>query len=306
MVVSVCICTFRRPALLSLLLKTIGEQRLGNAHMTIELIVVDNDPDHSARMILASWQAPAGFSLRYFHAPVPNIAVARNMAVQNASGEWLAFIDDDETPEADWLCCLIASQVRFNADAVFGPIVPRYLPRTPDWLREGGYFERRRMSTGTVIDERDARTGNVLLRKACLQTLNGPFDVTFGRTGGEDSLLFRDLQALGCSFVWCDEAPVSEEVPIDRANSAWLLRRSFRIGQTWIRAELYRLPRRAQLVRGLMLGGRAVVQLVLGILFALGWAPLSRTRSFNWLRIAVAQAGKLTGMTRFRYHEYGA
>lgn len=306
MLISVCICTFRRPALLGLLLDAIGTQRQDNAQTQVELIVVDNDPAHSARETLAAWQAPSGFSLRYFHVPVPNIAVARNMAVHKASGDWLAFIDDDETPDVDWLCRMVAAQARFNADAVFAPIVPRYLQGTPDWIREGGYFERPRMATGTVIDERDARTGNVLVRKAILMTLDGPFDVTFGRTGGEDSLLFRDLLARGCSFVWCDEAPVSEEVPMNRANSAWLLRRSFRIGQTWIRAELYRLPEGARFTRGLMLCSRAVVQLVLGVLFALGWAFFSRTRAFKWLRVSVAQAGKITGMTRFRYNEYGA
>ena len=306
MLISVCICTFRRPTQLATLLDALGQQSLNDLEAQVELVVVDNDPLHSAQPVLAAWRAPQGFELRYFHVPVPNIAEARNTAIHNASGEWVGMIDDDETPQNDWLVRLIDTQRRFNADAVFGPVVPQYVPATPDWIRAGGYFDRARHATGTAIDERDARTGNVLIRAARLNALPGPFDVAFGRTGGEDSLLFRDLLAKGCSLVWCDEAPVTEEVPLERATAAWLLRRSYRIGQTWIRAELYRLPLGARVARGGWLGTRAVLQLLLSVALALGWALLSRARAFSWVRTAVTQAGKITGMTRFQYQEYGA
>jgi hypothetical protein len=42
----------------------------------------------------------------------------------------------------------------------------------------------------------------------------GPFDPAFGRTGGEDSMLFRRLDESGSRMVWCDDAPALEFVPI--------------------------------------------------------------------------------------------
>lgn len=304
--ISVCICTFRRPALLAALLDAVGQQNLGTLHAQVELIVVDNDPAHSARPVLQAWAAPAGFSLHFVHVPEANISIARNTAVNKATGEWIALIDDDETPATDWLLRLVETQHRFNADAVFAPVVPRYLPGTPAWLQAGGYFDRTRFATGTPIDDRDARTGNVLIRAARLKTIPGPFDVAFGRTGGEDSLLFRDLQAQGCTFVWCDEAPVSEDVPLERANARWLLRRSFRVGQTWIRTELHRMPAPVKRVRGFVLTVRSAIQLIASVALLVCIWPVSRTKSFHWARIAMMQVGRLTGMTRFQYKEYGA
>ena len=305
MLISICICTFRRPALLLELLNAVGQQQLGTLHAQIQMVVVDNDPKHSARTVLESWSPPPGYSLVFVNEPEPNIAVARNAALQRALGDWIVFVDDDEVPAQDWLLRLVQAQQQFAADAVFGPVLPRYLSDTPDWIRLGGYFDRRRFATGTVINEADARTGNVLIRAQCLKALRGPFDQAFGRTGGEDSILFRELQALGCRFIWCDEATVSEEVPLARANVAWLLRRALRVGQTWIRAELYRLPLAKQIRLGLLLGLRASVQLVLSLVFALAWLPLSRLKAFHWIRTAAMQVGKLTGMA-FRYQEYGA
>jgi succinoglycan biosynthesis protein ExoM len=183
--------------------------------------------------------------------------------------------------------------------------VPRYRTDTPQWVMAGRFFERPRYPTGTKIDERDARTGNVLLRASTLKAMTGPFDEAFGRTGGEDSVLFRDLIARYSRMVWCDEAPVSEEVPPDRATAAWLLRRSYRVGQTWIRAEVYRLSPSQRRIRLTALGVRAFAQLFLSVLFAAAWLILSRLKAFHWLRTACSQAGKLTGMTRFQFQEYG-
>ena len=305
MLISVCICTFRRPVLLLDLLHAIGQQQLPSLEDKVEIIVVDNDQAHSAFAVLSTWTSPPGFHLAFMHEPVPNIAVARNAAINKASGDWIVFIDDDETPHENWLLNLFETQRLFQADAVFGPVLPRYGEHTPQWIREGAYFDRRRFKTGTQIDEADARTSNVVVNRNRLKALEGPFEKSFGRTGGEDSVLFRDLLAKGCLFVWCDEAIVSEDVPLDRASAKWLLRRSFRVGQTWIRAELYRLSLKAKIWRACILGARACLQLAVSFALALLWMPVSFVKGFRWLRISAMQAGKITGMTRFQYHEYG-
>ncbi|TXT40174.1 MAG: Glycosyl transferase [Comamonadaceae bacterium] len=304
MLISVCICTFRRPTLLLELLNAVGQQQMGSLQAQIQIVVVDNDPNHSARPVLESWRTPPGFSLVFVNEPEPNIAVARNTTVRLAKGDWIAFVDDDELPVSDWLLRLVETQQRFNADAVFGPVIPRYTTGIKDWIRLGGYFDRRRFPTGTSIDEADARTSNALVSAKRLRSLDGPFDQSFGRTGGEDSMLFRDLLALECRFVWSDEATVSEDVPMARANASWLLRRSLRVGQTWIRAELYRLPIKAKIFHGFVLMLRACVQLVVSGVLAVAWLPLSRIKAFHWTRTAAMQIGKITAMV-FRYKEYG-
>lgn len=304
--ISVCICSFRRPVMLAQLLAQLGKQGLTPDIDAIEVVVVDNDPAHSAQPALAAWAVPAGFSLLTRHAPEPNIALARNMAVAAASGEWIAFVDDDEVPCDNWLPQLLACAQLHGADAVFGPVLPIYPADIAPWIVQGRYFDRARPATGARITEQDARTGNALVRAASLVALPGPFDAAFGRTGGEDSVLFRDLLARGARFVWCDEAPVHEVVPVERANMRWLLERSFRIGQTWIRAELVRMSRGKALRHGAKLGLKAFVQLLVSAVLVVAFAPFSRIKSFAWARIAAAQLGKLTGMSRFQFREYAS
>jgi len=307
---SICICTYKRPVLLLRLLQAIWEQA---AEHSVEVIVVDNDPAQSASAVLAEMGQLFSSSLIAVNLANPNISLARNAAIAAAKGDWIIMIDDDEVPVPTWLQQLLAAQLAHNADVVFAPVLPEYAEATPDWIRRGAYFDRRRLPTGTRIDHRDARSGNVLIRHVLLQQLTasqqggiGPFDPAYGTTGGEDTMLFRRLDAMGAVMVWCDEAPADEYIPAERATAKWLLQRSYRTGQLFIRTELAMLSGMQRLRSVIILSGRACVQFVLALLFALLCLPVKPLKSFTWLRIAASQLGKLSYFWGKATHAYGS
>nr|AIA87420.1 CAZy families GT2 protein [uncultured Syntrophobacter sp.] len=73
-----------------------------------------------------------------------HIALARNAALAAAKGRFLLIIDDDEWPEPGWALALIDAQSRLNADAVFGPVLPRYEEGTPAMDKGGRVFRTAR------------------------------------------------------------------------------------------------------------------------------------------------------------------
>ncbi|MFZ6730527.1 glycosyltransferase family 2 protein [Undibacterium sp. Ji42W] len=308
---SICICTYKRPELLRRLLRAILTQTVRD--LAIEVVVVDNDVNQSAAAVLAEMATGFAGNLKALSLANSNISLARNAAIAAASGQWVVMIDDDEVPVPDWLEQLLKVQKAEQADVVFAPVLPEYSESTPAWIREGGYFDRRRMPTGTKIDHKDARSGNVLVRRSLLQDIaasqkdgKGPFDPAFGTTGGEDTMLFRRLDKLGAVMVWCDEAPADEFIPADRATAKWLLQRSYRTGQLFIRTELAMLEGGKKVSSALMLGARACVQFVLALLFALLLLPFKFLRSFTWLRVAASQLGKLSYFWGSASHAYGS
>jgi len=227
--VDVIVCTFRRPALLARLIDAIAAQH--SADWRLRLIVVDNDPLQSAQTVLTDAMAchPSLTSV-YLSEPRKNIALARNAGLDTSDADYIAFIDDDECPSPDWLSRLLSSARDFNAGLVFGPVLPEYHADTPDWLINGGFFDRPRHATGTPLPLAEARTGNVLIRADLIQTTGLRFDPDFGLSGGEDSVFFRSLYPLAGNAIWCDEAIVHEAIPPERSTARWLLRRRFRIG----------------------------------------------------------------------------
>ena len=264
--VSVCICTFRRPELLSALLDSIVNQ-VPDPAFRVEVVIVDNDRQRSAEPVARRFERRAHVAVVYDCEPEQNISLARNRAIRNASGSLVAFLDDDERPVQGWLTRLYQTFRTHAADGVLGPVLPDYPAQAPGWLKKGRFFDRRRLPTGSRISERDARTGNVLLLRSIFTEHEGWFDPAFGRTGGEDSDFFRRQFECGRTFVWCDEAEAYETVPPDRWTTAFHVRRFLRSGT--IDGELMRagrIPSSGPVFKSIILVGVAVVIAPLSLL----------------------------------------
>lgn len=227
--ICVCICTYKRPEMLRQLLSKLEEQRTEGL-FDYSIVIVDNDSAESARQTVESYMHQSKVSIGYYVEPKQNIAMARNMAIENAKGDFIAFIDDDELPVSDWLYKLYTACTRFEADGVLGPVKQLFDKSYPVWIAKANIYERPSHPTGTVMRATDTRTGNLLLKRAIFDDADNRFEPQFGRTGGEDVWFFVKVIDKGRVFVWCDEAPVYEALPLERWKASYHLKRIVRIG----------------------------------------------------------------------------
>ena len=199
---------------------------------TYSAVIVDNDQEESAREIVEELAETSSIPLQYHVQPLRNIARTRNMAVQNATGDLIAFIDDDEFPSTRWLLNHYGTYRACKADGVLGPVKPFFEVPPPDWILKGKFCERPEYTTGTYLHWSQTRTGNVLLGR---HLANGPspFDPKFA-VQGEDVNFFKERMDSGKIFVWCNEAPVYETVPPDRFRMSYFLKRAFLQGNVSI------------------------------------------------------------------------
>jgi len=309
--VVIAVLTYRRPADLEDLLPELLDQ-VGMVQTPVEIVVVDNDPDagaralvtetqwHGAKQPASDWLAP----VRYVHEPTPGIASARNRALQEGGdADLLIFIDDDERPSGHWLVQLMDTYSIYRPTAVVGPVLSQYDIEPEQWIRAGGFFERRRFTTGTEVSL--AATNNLLLDLAQVHKLGLSFDERFGLSGGSDSLFTRQLHERGGQMIWCDEAIVIDIVPADRLTREWVLQRAFRMGNTWSRINLDGTEDGKRLLVRLTLQARGAARVCGGVVRYLagslvGQVPL-RARG---LRTAARGAGMLAGSVGSVYHEY--
>lgn len=231
--ISICVCTYRRPEQLKQLLKLLDQQATKGL-FRFSVVVVDNDEHQTARDTVDSWADQASIPITYRVEPQQNIAVARNTSVAMATGELVAFIDDDEEPSADWLCALYQALLKYRSDGVLGPVLPKFEEGAPAWAVKGQVFQRPGFGTGTTIHWSITGTGNVLLKREVLLELDGPFNPELG-TGGEDTDFFRRSMSRGRVFVWCAEAVCHERVPRERTRVSFQLRRALLRGKVALR-----------------------------------------------------------------------
>jgi succinoglycan biosynthesis protein ExoM len=242
--VQVCVLTFKRKQMLRAALESLQQQDLEGVGADIQILVVDNDAAESGRAVVGETFAGACLPQRYVVEPKQGIARARNRALED-SGEcdFVAFMDDDETADPNWLKRLLEVQGRFDADVVTGPVVPRYL-HSPEWILRGGFFAPRREATGRRV--RFVQTNNVLIRRSAVG--NRRFDLRFDSTGGEDTDFFMRLDDAGARMVWADDAKVYETISEDRASLAWIVRRAFTEASNYTACRLRSTPGAATVV----------------------------------------------------------
>ena len=117
-------------------------------------------------------RAELPFDIVYVHCPAANISIARNACLDNCSGDFLAFIDDDETASPEWLVELLAVAAATGADAVLGPVSAVYDDAAPGWMQRGDFHSTQPVWVGGEI--RTGYTCNVLLRRASPSIARAP------------------------------------------------------------------------------------------------------------------------------------
>jgi len=261
--IDVCICAFARREGLRRCLQSLVAQ-------------IDAPPfcvriaDNYAQPTVAAWIAADvavwPFELQVLHAPHSNIAVARNALLQASVTEWIAFLDDDEIAEPDWLATLYAA--RGAGDVVFGPVRALYPATAPGWLVRGDFLSKQPALRPHGYDT--GPSANVMLRRACVGALR--FDESLGRTGGEDTLFFATLHDRGARLAFCERAVVCEPAEPARSGFRALLWRNFASGHA--HARVLRLRGGGRLRIAIVAASKCAASLALAavqVVSAVGW-----------------------------------
>ena len=209
---TVVICTRDRPDGLHRTLTSLRKQ----ADKSFDVVVIDNSPDRDIADSLTDFP---GLKIRCYHEPAPGLSRARNRALGEELGELVAWIDDDEVADPEWITWLkrgFASQ--HLPDAVVGVMLPAELETSAqvDWERYGGFNKGRgmeptvlRAGAPPVVDPLYPRPifgsgGNMAMRTEALRAIGG-FENRLGAgtltQGGEDTRAFSQLLQAGSTIL---------------------------------------------------------------------------------------------------------
>ncbi|CAN7221156.1 glycosyltransferase family 2 protein [Phenylobacterium sp. LjRoot225] len=197
---TVAICTRERPELLAACLEGLTAANLP----CLEILAVDNRPttERTAQVV-------ARFpSVRYVREDRPGLNSARNCAFAHASGDVIAFVDDDAVVDPDWLHHLLAPFEDPEVFCVTGLTLPLELRTTSQehFERFSGFtrrgFRRRafRWPSHNPISTGMVGAGvNMAIRRSAATRLGG-FDPALDagtptRSGGDHEYFARILRA---------------------------------------------------------------------------------------------------------------
>ncbi|HVK54672.1 MAG TPA: glycosyltransferase, partial [Burkholderiales bacterium] len=195
--ISVVVPTCRNPIALDGCLDALVNQNFDPA--AFEIIIVDNGPTLDTRAVVAKWTARTlgrgpvvGYMpLKGSHGPV----AARNAGWRVASGDVIAFTEENAMPDRDWLRNSLPA-FQGNAQAAWGRIVTP-IPETPT----------EHQLNAKRLEKTAFSATNCFCLKHVLETVNG-FDERFQLPGAEYADLYFRLLRYEARIVYLSDAIV--------------------------------------------------------------------------------------------------
>jgi glycosyltransferase involved in cell wall biosynthesis len=210
-----------------------AESVLAQTHDEVELVAVVDGNDAVCERVREAFGDREDVRI---HCNESNrgLSYSRTRGVERASGEVIAFLDDDAIAREDWVEQLCRGYEE-GALAVGGRMVPEWVDGEPDhlpaefsWLV--GVTYEPRLEAWTEV--RNTMGSNISFRRAVFEELGG-FDEQVGLAGDENlqaeetEFCIRMQQAFDRGVLYNPEAVVAHKVFEYRTEVPWLLRRAF-------------------------------------------------------------------------------
>jgi len=232
--VSVVICTYDRTRFESL---TDAVHRIrAQVRCPTEIVVVVNGNEALAREVNSTF---AGVTV--VESAHVGVSVARELGVQTASGDIVAFIDDDALPAPSWLANLIEPFAAANVMMTSGHIDPLWITERPSWFPDEflwvvGCSYRGLPGNGGVL--RNPIGASMAIRRSVIEAV-GTFESRLGRvsTDGngceETEYAIRAHHALPDGVVvLAGDSTVQHLVPRARTTFSYFVKRCWREGRS--------------------------------------------------------------------------
>lgn len=205
-----------------------------------EFLVIDNGCRDETPQLLANHAWPEGWNTRVVREEKLGLSNARNRAIAEARGEYVIFMDDDETADPDWLRAYERLIDAHHPDAFGGRQVVLFEDERPRWLRDellGFLGELSRADS--IVPLTDPYTpfygGNFGFRKTVCERV-GNFDAMLGRkgtdnTGGEEVDFYRRLLDTGFKVWWTPEAVIHHRIQAVKLERGYFHDLHYRMGR---------------------------------------------------------------------------
>ncbi len=224
--ITVAICTHKRPLWVESCLAALTKQETISGKW--EILIVSNDDTLSNELCEIVERAQQLIPVKLILEPKLGLSHARNTALAKASGEFVAFIDDDALASPSWISAIEGHTAKTDVDFIGGPALPLYMKTPPTWFRpewvtEYDYGDKSRPLT----DQESIGGMNFIVRRTLAIELGG-FNTSLGMNTNklgyheETDLLLRAWATMPhLKVLYIPEASVQHAIRPEKVTFMW-------------------------------------------------------------------------------------
>ena len=234
--ISVIVCTYNRADWLREAIESLT--KLETDDFTYEVLVIDNASSDNTPEVVKQAAENSACTIRYVREAEPGVSFARNRGLEESKATWIAFFDDDEIAEPDWLLQLMKAAADHDVKIVGGGVRLK-LDEGSDrklkpWVRVMlGCTET--MGPQMYDGKRVPTTGNMLIHTEIFEKI-GMFRTDLVE-GGEDTDVYHRARNIGYEAYHAPQALTHHQIPPFRIEPKYLRSTSMRMGSHIARRE---------------------------------------------------------------------
>ena len=233
--ISVAVCTYNRTDVLPKCLESLADQTISAEFFEV-MIIDNNSTDDTKKIALDFCTKHANF--KYIFEEKQGLSQARNRAINEARGEYLAYIDDDAIADKKWVESILNCFTQTDADVVGGPVKSfidtEKIPRFYDAKNHDFYCGNERKRLQPPNFSFGFSGCNTCFKKSLFYEL-GNYLTDFGMIGnkqrmGEDSEMGYRLLKAGKIFYYEPGMKIDHHIRMNNITFVGLLKRSYDTG----------------------------------------------------------------------------
>ena len=238
MTFSVIICTYNRSRSLLEVLNSLRSQKVP-AGFQWEVLIVDNNSIDDTEAVVNKFAECSNLNLKYVKEEKQGLSHARNRGILEASGEYVAFTDDDAVVDRNWVAALYETFQKYGCDCVGGRIYLKPAKRLPQWLKSEiwgflGFLDYD--NKPFYLDKKHPPFGgNMAFTKKVFEKV-GYFNPKFGRIGdnafgGEEYDFFLRLTKAGGKACYQPAAIVHHVIGAEKLKKKYFWTLHYKAGE---------------------------------------------------------------------------
>ena len=238
MELSIVISTYNNAASLERTLESVAVQDADKSLW--ECVVVNNNStDDTAERVAAFAKAHSDLNIKLVDEPQQGLSHARNRGIVESKGQFIAFIDDDETINEGFVSAYIDLFCNHGAFVGAGALKVQYETTRPKWMSH--YTEKmiaNPLDLGSeivTISRTIMPTGGNMAFNREVFNLYGNFDTNLGRKGdelfgGEENDLFERIRELGERIYYAPQAIAYHHIADKKLTPEYFDKLSYGVG----------------------------------------------------------------------------
>ena len=229
--IDIVICTYNRASALDRMLANLSRQSCGDRARWRVLVVDNASTDTTAEVVAAHIRERLLPDLSYVFEPIPGLTAARLRGARETTAPWIAFVDDDNFLEPNWLHAMTrAIRVHGDAGGIGGKVMLDWEMPPPTYLKEFGFcFAAQDNGEADCVVDSLAGAGMMLNRQALVDCgwLDQPLvadRVGAQLTSGGDVEMAQRVRSAGYELWYVPDAVLQHRIPASRMTRRYLFR----------------------------------------------------------------------------------